>query len=139
MDTHETIIPCHYHVVWYIEPQLQIIPSEMYSERRFIPACTATQPDQSLSCTHKETLHPRLSKMRKCAGLSESSLGTYLKLFFLMLLLIPFHSILLGPVVESFVSLTSSLVVKMLTVLVSTIFNSQVFLLKKNESCKKYF
>ena len=32
-----------------------------------------------------------------------------------------------GPVVQSIVSLTSSLVVKMLTVLVSTIFNSQVF------------
>ena len=36
----------------------------------------------------------------------------------------------LGPVVQSIVSLTSSLVVKMLTVLVSTISNSQVFLLK---------
>ena len=32
-----------------------------------------------------------------------------------------------GPVVQSSVSLTSSLVVKMLTVLVSTISNSQVF------------
>ena len=38
-----------------------------------------------------------------------------------------------GPVVQSIVSLTSSLVVKMLTVLVSTISNSQVFLLKKFE------
>ena len=37
----------------------------------------------------------------------------------------------LGPVVQSTVSLTSSLVVKMLTVLVSTMSNSQVFLLKK--------
>ena len=37
----------------------------------------------------------------------------------------------LGPVVQSIVSLTSSLVVKMLTILVSTISNSQVFLLKK--------
>ena len=36
-----------------------------------------------------------------------------------------------GPVVQSIVSLTSSLVVKMLTVLVSTISNSQLFLLKK--------
>ena len=36
-----------------------------------------------------------------------------------------------GSVVQSIVSLTSSLVVKMLTVLVSTISNSQVFLLKK--------
>ena len=35
-----------------------------------------------------------------------------------------------GPVVQSIVSLTSSLVVRMLTVLVSTISNSQVFLLK---------
>ena len=36
-----------------------------------------------------------------------------------------------GPVVQSIVSLTSSLVVKMLTVLVSKISYSQVFLLKK--------
>ena len=36
-----------------------------------------------------------------------------------------------GPVVQSVVSLTSSLVVKMLTVLLSTISNSQVFFWKK--------
>ena len=50
--------------------------------------------------------------------------------------------ILLGPVVQSIVSLTSLSVVKMLTVLVSTISNSQVFLLKKIVSsfckCKSY-
>ena len=39
----------------------------------------------------------------------------------------------LGPVVQSIISLMSSLVVKVLTVLVSTISNSQVFLLKKCE------
>ena len=43
---------------------------------------------------------------------------------------------------KAFVSLTSSLVVKMLIILVSTISNSQVFLLKKNVSsfckCKSY-
>ena len=48
----------------------------------------------------------------------------------------------LGPVVQSIVSLTSLLVFKMLTVLESTISNSQVFLLKKNVSsfckCKSY-
>ena len=38
-----------------------------------------------------------------------------------------------GPVVQSIVSLTSSLVDKMLTVLLSTVSNSQVFLLKKCE------
>ena len=38
-----------------------------------------------------------------------------------------------GPVVQSIVSFMSSLVVKMFTVLVSTIPNSQVFLLKKCE------
>ena len=43
----------------------------------------------------------------------------------------------LGQVVQSFISLTSSLVVKTLTVLGSTISNSQVFLLKKCE-CKSY-
>ena len=39
----------------------------------------------------------------------------------------------LGPVVQSVVSLTSSLVVKMLTVLVCTISNSQVFFPEKCE------
>ena len=39
----------------------------------------------------------------------------------------------LGPVVQSIVSLTSSLAVKLLSALVSTISNSQVFLLKKCE------
>ena len=46
-----------------------------------------------------------------------------------------------GLVVQSDVSLTSSLVVRMLTVLVSTISNSQVFLLKNMSSfckCKSY-
>ena len=38
-----------------------------------------------------------------------------------------------GPVVQSIVSLINSLVVKLLTVLVSIISNSQVFLLKKCE------
>ena len=42
-----------------------------------------------------------------------------------------FTSSILGPVVQSIVSLTSLLVVKMLIVLVSTISNLQVFLLKK--------
>ena len=37
----------------------------------------------------------------------------------------------LGPVVQSIISLTSSLVVKMLTVLVSTISKSQVFVQQK--------
>ena len=47
----------------------------------------------------------------------------------------------LGPVVQSIISFTSSLVVKMLTVLVSTISNLQVFLLKNVSSfckCKSY-
>ena len=44
-----------------------------------------------------------------------------------------------GPVVQSIVSQTSSLVLKMLTVLVSSLSNSQVYLLKKNVSsfCSK--
>ena len=41
--------------------------------------------------------------------------------------------VLLGPIVQNIVSLTSSLVVNIITVLVSTISNSQVFLLKKCE------
>ena len=43
----------------------------------------------------------------------------------------------LGPVVQSNVSLTSSLVVKMLTVLVSTISDSHVFSLKKKMQMQK--
>ena len=46
-----------------------------------------------------------------------------------------------SPVVQSIISLTSSLVVKMLTVLVTTISNSQVFLQKNVSSfckCKSY-
>ena len=41
--------------------------------------------------------------------------------------------IFLGPVVQSIVSLMSLLVVKLLTVLISTISNSQVFLLEKKK------
>ena len=51
------------------------------------------------------------------------------------------HRIYQGPVVQSVVSLTSSLVVKMLTVLVSAISNSQVFCCKNVSSyckCKSY-
>ena len=51
------------------------------------------------------------------------------------------QDIMQGPVVQNIVSLTSSLVVKMLTVLVGTISNSQVFLLKNVSSfckCKSY-
>ena len=44
-----------------------------------------------------------------------------------------FSTRILGPFVQSIVSLTSSLLVKMLTVLVSTISNSKVFLVKKCE------
>ena len=49
--------------------------------------------------------------------------------------------IYLGPVIQSIISLTSSLVVKLLTVLESTIPNSEVFLMKKNVSsfCKSIF
>ena len=48
--------------------------------------------------------------------------------------------IYLDPVVQSAVSLTSSFVINLLTVLESTIFNSQVYFLKKNMSsfCKSY-
>ena len=45
----------------------------------------------------------------------------------------------LGPVVQSIISLMSSLVVKMLTLLVSTISNSQIFLLKKNVRLLTFF
>ena len=52
---------------------------------------------------------------------------------FLGILRVKFWVNFQGPVVQSIVSLVSSLVVKMLTVLVSTISNSQLFLLKKCE------
>ena len=44
-----------------------------------------------------------------------------------------------GPVVQSIVSLMSFLMVKMLTVLVNTISNSRVFLLKKFEKLLTFF
>ena len=51
--------------------------------------------------------------------------------FFFVLVLFSKLSSYQGPLVQNIVSLTSSLVVKILIVLVSTISNSQVFLLKK--------
>ena len=67
---------------------------------------------------HSNVLYQKLLK-NVCDGISlELSFTAYL---------------FLGPVVQSIVGLTSSLAVKMLTVLVSTIPNSQVFLLKKCE------
>ena len=53
-------------------------------------------------------------------------LGIILHIIFTILIL-KFERGNLGPVVKNIVSLTSSLVVKMLTVLVSTISNSQYF------------
>ena len=50
-----------------------------------------------------------------------------------------FTALGLGPVVQSIVSLTSSLEVKMLIVLVNTISQSQVFLLKKMLAYMPYF
>ena len=58
------------------------------------------------------------------------------QIIILVCIIIKIVSIYLGPVVQSIFSLTSSLVVKMLTVLVSTVSNSQVFLLKKCEMRK---
>ena len=55
-------------------------------------------------------------------------------LFFLVII-----NSILDPAVQSIVSLTSLLVVKMLTLLVSTVANSKVFLLKNMSSfCKSY-
>ena len=50
----------------------------------------------------------------------------------------PYKRSILGSVVQSIVSLMSLLVVKMLTVIVSKISNSQVFLLKNVSSSCKY-
>ena len=64
-------------------------------------------------------------------------------LFLFVLVLFSKLSSYQGPLVQNIVSLTSSLVVKILIVLVSTISNSQVFLLKKKNvssfcKCKNY-
>ena len=68
--------------------------------------------------------------------------GTHLKCFTKVLLLNTYNIYdLLGPVVRGIISLTSSFVVKTLTVLINTISNSKVFLLKKCEKlckCKSY-
>ena len=56
----------------------------MCAQRRLKSACVSVQSNQSLHCSHEETLHPSLSKihpvkiqirLRKCAVWSESSLG----------------------------------------------------------------
>ena len=53
------------------------------------------------------------------------------------MLIMAVDSINQGPVVQSIISLTSSLVVKILTVLVNTKSNSQIFLLKNVSSFAK--
>ena len=63
-------------------------------------------------------------------GWIEFSLGTFSRIAHTPYRL---HTRLQDPFIQSVVSLTSSLVVKMLTVLVSTKSNLQVFLLKKCE------
>ena len=40
------------------------VPSDIYARRRFKSACASAQSDQSLQCSSKETLNPRLSEMR---------------------------------------------------------------------------
>ena len=67
-----------------------------------------------------------------CLHWAHVSEGTYSH-FVAYIVKFEYHNYPLGPVVQSIVSLTSSLVVKMLPVLVSTISNIQVSLLKKCE------
>ena len=38
------------------------VPSDRCAQRRLISACASAQPDNSLRCSHLETLHPWLSK-----------------------------------------------------------------------------
>ena len=67
-----------------------------------------------------KSCHPCMKKMENLPSVS-SPLKSNIVLIFQ------------DPVVQSVINLTSSLVVKMLTVLVNTIPNSQLFLLKKCE------
>ena len=113
------------------------------------PMSFAHVSDRTRRNYSKRTRHVALLRDRACAlkDLMESS-----KSLFLMIRLISFCGEIrksintfwlkkLGSVVQSVVSLTSLLVVKTLTDLVSTISNSQVFLLKNVSSfckCKSY-
>ena len=74
--------------------------------------------------------------MINLSGLNNPCLGQF-AMISKMFEQLTFDWINLGPVVQSIVSLTSSLVVKMLTVLVSTISNSQVFFAEK-KNMKSY-
>ena len=70
-----------------------------------------------------------LIRLRGWAGWFDSSLGAHVKRYVFSRC----GSNDQGPVVQSIVSIMSSLVVKMLTFVGSTVSNSQVFLLKKCE------
>ena len=61
--------------VWYVWKLLrgsmylwastwQNIPSDLCAQQSLKTNCVPRWPDQSLRCTHEETFHPRLSKMR---------------------------------------------------------------------------
>ena len=61
---------------------------DMCAQRRLKSACASAQTDKSLRCSHDQTFHPWLSKMRpvkilirlrECADWSESSLGAHVR------------------------------------------------------------
>ena len=137
--------------------------------------CASAQSDQSLRCQH-DKMHPSRSKIclvkilirllecdfesslhgRTCEGVYKASGYKHYPCLMDRYNVSrewsakPAHVIIfavhLGPVVQGIVRLTNSLVVKMLTVLVSTISNTHVFLLNKNvsrfckcKSCSHFF
>ena len=65
-----------------------LFTNNIYEQSRLWSACASAQSDQSLHCSYKETLHPRLPEMqpvkslirvRGCAGWSESSLVAHVR------------------------------------------------------------
>ena len=125
-------------------------PYAIWQHQKPRSACPLMQYDQGLCCSLAESLH-FVDYVYKC----QFFLSFFLSFFFFFFFFLnvkcsPFwftpwnrqkksdkqqiynSNNILGSVVQSIISLTSSLVVKILTVLVSTISNSHVFLLKKN-------
>ena len=72
--------------IFYMSLHVKKVPSEMRVKRRLKSACASLQFYHCLRCLSEETFHPWLSKiqsrLRECAGLSESSLGAYFRLYF---------------------------------------------------------
>ena len=53
-----------YKVFMKLSHIVENLPSDMCAQRRLRSACASAQSDQSLRCSHEETLHTWVSNMR---------------------------------------------------------------------------